>query len=114
VKHVAVVPVEGLDASTRRALRYAGTLTQRVVAMHMTDGRATRLIHAWVEDVPLVVLDGAPDSALLLQAIQVLKNSERAERVSVVVPASRRGDDLARVLGPGVVLCPVPSTVTGL
>jgi hypothetical protein len=114
MKHVAVVPVAGLDASTRRALHYAGTLAPRVVALHVADGTASGLVDAWTEDVPLLVLDGAPRAAVLLQAIAVLKHTERAERVSVVLPSATPGGDLARLLGPGVVLCPVPTTVTGL
>jgi hypothetical protein len=114
VKHVAVVPVEGLDESTRRALRYAISLTPRVVAVHMANGLRCQLADRWAEDVPLVVLDGTSDSRMLLRAIQVLKGTEQAERVSVVVPAPTRREDLPRVLGPGVVLCPVPTTVTGL
>ena len=114
MKHVAVVPVVGLDDSTRRALRYASTLAPRVVALHMASGLPSRLADAWTEDVPLVVLEGLPDSTVLLRAIHVLKGTEQAERVSVVVPAPADREDLPRVLGPGVVLCPVPPTVTGL
>ena len=113
MKHVAVVPVAGLDASTRRALRYAGTLTPRVVALHVAHTPSDGLIESWAEDVPLVVLHD-DHSSTLLQAIAVLKHTERAERVSVVLPSGVPGGHLARVLGPGVVLCPVPTTVTGL
>ena len=118
MKHVAVVLVARLDASTRRALRYAGTLTPRVVALHVAVANAAprELIDAWAEDVPLVLLDGArgSDPYPLLQAIEVLKATEHADRVTVVVPAAGRGDDVLRVLGPGVVLCQVPPTVMGL
>jgi hypothetical protein len=112
VKHVAIVPVEGLDGSTRRALHYASTLTPRVVAVHMADGSPSRLADSWAEDVPLVVLEGRPDSKVLLRAIQVLKGAEQAERVSLVVAAPGRANDLPRVLGPGVVLCPLPTEVS--
>jgi hypothetical protein len=114
VKHVAVVPVEGLDDATRRALRYAVSLTPCVLAVHLAKRLPSRLADGWADDVPLVVLEGAPDSRGLLQAIEVLKGTEQAERVSVVVPALPRAVDLPCVLGPGVVLCPVPPTVTGL
>ena len=109
--HVAVVPVADLDASTRRALRYAGTLTRRVLALHVAPDASSRgLVDAWAEDVPLVVVDGAS----LGHAIQVLKATEHAARVTVVLPSASAGSDLPRVLGPGVVLSRVPATVTGL
>ena len=114
MKHVAVVPVAGLDGSTRRALHYASTLTSRVVAVHVSDGSPTTLVDAWAEDVPLVLLDGGATWQGLLQAIQVLQTTEQAERVTVVVPPGPSSDDLARVVGPGVVLCSVPSTLMGL
>jgi hypothetical protein len=110
VNHVAVVPVDGLDEPTRRALRYAVSLTPRVLAVHMANGLPSQLAASWAEDVPLVVLEGAPDSRALLRAIWVLKGTEQAERVSVVVPAPGR-EDLPCVLGPGVVLCPVPTEI---
>jgi thiamine pyrophosphate-dependent acetolactate synthase large subunit-like protein len=115
VKHVAIVPVADVDSATRRALRYAATLTPRVVALNVANASTGRLAEAWTEDVPLVVLEGQSGSSeVLLQAIQTLKRAERAERISVVVPARARGEDFPRVLGPGVVVCPVPATVTGL
>jgi hypothetical protein len=114
VKHVAVVPVAGLDGSTRRALRYASTLTPRVVAVHLADGTTEGLVDTWAEDVPLVLLDAGSDWQALLNAIQVLRTTEQAERVTVVVPPGPSSDDLAHLVGPGVVLCSVPSTVMGL
>jgi hypothetical protein len=114
VKHVVVVPVAGLDGSTRRALRYASTLAPRVVAVHVASEAGGRLADTWAEDVPLVLLDGGSDWQVLLEAIQVLKATEQAERVTVVVPSIASTDDLAHVVGPGVVLCPVPATVMGL
>jgi hypothetical protein len=80
----------------------------------MVDGVSSRLADTWAEDVPLVVLECGRDTELLLHAIQVLKGTEHAERVSVVMPDPARDVDLPRVLGPGVVLCPVPPTVMGL
>ena len=118
MKHVAVVPVVGLDASTRHALRYASTLTPRVVALHVAvaDGTPSGLVDAWAEDVPLVLLEGAPgsDAYPLLQAIQVLKGTEHADRATVVLPSAAGTLDVAHVVGPGVVVCPVPPTVMGL
>jgi hypothetical protein len=106
--------VAGLDGSTRRALRYAGTLTPRVVALHVANGSTDGLVDTWAEDVPLVLLDGGSDWQAVLHAIQVLRTTEHAERVTVVVPSLASSDDLAHVVGPGVVLCRVPPTVMGL
>jgi hypothetical protein len=115
VKHVAVVPVTGLDASTRCALRYAGTLTRRVVALHVVDGATAELIEAWgtqAHDVPLVVLEASSSpSDVLLQAIEVLKGTEHADRVTVVLPPAARADDLPRVLHPGVSVREVPGAL---
>jgi hypothetical protein len=114
MKHVAVVPVAGLDASTSEALRYAGTLTPRVVALHVADEPPSRLVDAWTEEVPLVLLDGPRGPEALVHAVEVLKATEHAERVTVVLPSAVNTDDMARVLGPGVVVCHAPATVMGL
>ena len=110
MNHVAVVPVARLDLSTRCALRYAGTLTPRVVALQVTDGASSELPDAWGEqahDVPLVLLEAtAVPSEGLLRAIEVLKGTEHADRVTVVMPAA--SGDLPRVLRSGVVVREVP------
>lgn len=103
--HLAVVPVTHLDAQTDRALRYASTLSARVVALHIAADGAPGFAERWAargSTVPLVVLHSP--HRRLPRAIDVLRRSQRADRVTLVLPEG----STPGVLGSGVVVRAVP------
>jgi hypothetical protein len=112
-KHIAVVPVAGMDDPTKRALAYAGTLAPHVLAVHLReDDRADDLTQTWATheaEVPLVVLDARPHERqrVLLRMLELLRRTEGADLVTLVVPV---GSSVAGQAprAPGIVVQGVP------
>jgi amino acid transporter len=93
LEHLAVVPIVRLDLSSLRALAYAASLGQPVLAVHISpsDDEAARFKDywdAWGDHVPLEVLD-SPYRALVAPLACYI-NALRAQRaeltVTVVLP----------------------------
>ena len=91
-KHVVVVPVAKLNRPTLRALRYAASLSENVVAVHVAgdSAKASEIEEAWDtwgHGVPLVVVESPYRSLTgpLLQFLQELKRVEGADLVTVVL-----------------------------
>jgi amino acid transporter len=93
VEHLAVVPIVRLDLAGLRALAYAASLGQPVLAVHISPGgdeaeRFKRYWRAWGDHLPLEVVD-SPYRALVAPLacyIDALR-SQRAElTVTVVLP----------------------------
>ena len=130
-KHIAVVPVVGLDQPAEHALEYAGRLAPRVLAVHVRepqDGRARELEQAWASRapaVPLMILDGSAADWVrsFLKALDALRRTAQADLITVVVPPrwsgarpeSRQGPSAVGALRlalrrrPGVVVRSLPS-----
>lgn len=89
-----MVPVTDIDQSAERALEYAGTLASRVLAVHVRDAagrRITEFEESWARcapTVPLIVLDGEPHDwqGPLLQTLDALRRTARADLITVVIP----------------------------
>ena len=129
VRHLAVVPIVRLDLAGLRALAYAASLGQPVLAVHISPdsdeaARFKRYWRAWGEHLPLEVVD-SPYRAVVAPLVRYIDalSSQRSElTLSVVLPelivghwwhrplhngTARR---LRRVLRrqPGVVITTVP------
>ena len=93
-RHIAVVPVVGLDQPAEHALEYAGRLAPQVLAVHVREpeaGPARELAETWARcapTVPLMILDGSAAGweRSFLQALDALRRSARAELITVVIP----------------------------
>lgn len=129
IQHLAVVPIARLDRSSLRALSYAGSLGQPVLAVHISpsDDEAARFDDywaAWGDHVPLEIV--ASPYRALVAPLACYINALRIQRadltVTVVLPeliVKRRCHQLLhngtarrlrRVLRrqPGVVITTVP------
>jgi hypothetical protein len=107
--HIAVVPVAEFNGQLGRALDYAGTLAPRVLAIHIGD----EIDPSWdrhTSQVPLVVIDAPPrDRAALVQALEVLRRTEQADLITVVLPAgSPAAVEPSLVCGRGIIVRSVP------
>jgi hypothetical protein len=93
LQHLAVVPIVRLDRSSLRALAYAASLGQPVLAVHISPGereaeRFKRYWRAWGDHIPLEVVD-SPYRALVAPLACYIDalSTQRAElTVTVVVP----------------------------
>lgn len=92
LQHLAVVPVVRLDLSSLRALAYAASLGQPVLAVHVSPGgdEAARFKNywaAWGDHVPLEVVD-SPCAlvAPLACYIDALRTQRADLTVTVVLP----------------------------
>ena len=130
-KHIAVVPVVGLDQRAAYALECAGRLAPRVLAVHVRgpeDGRVHELEATWAKrapTVPLLILDGSAGDweRPFLRALDALRRTAQADLITVVVPPrwsgarpdSRQGPSAVGALRlalrrrPGVVVRSLPS-----
>ncbi|MBI4491616.1 MAG: APC family permease [Chloroflexi bacterium] len=89
---IVVVPVQGLDRAVARTLAFARSLSERVVAVHVTDdaaaGEALRARwESWSGDVPLVILE-SPYRALvppLLAYLDALQQQDPQAPITVVL-----------------------------
>jgi hypothetical protein len=115
------VVVTACDDQTARALRYAGTLAPRVVAVHLRDaeaGQAEDLESCWAQhqpSVPLVALDASVDDrpGHLLRALRVLRRSEPADLITLLMPAGLFSatplrPEAAVPAAPGIVVATLP------
>jgi hypothetical protein len=92
-QHLAVVPIVRLDLSSLRALAYAASLGQPVLAVHISPGadEATRFKRYWAvwgDHLPLEVVD-SPYRALvapLAAYIDALRRQRSALTLTVVLP----------------------------
>jgi len=110
LRHLAVVPIVRLDLSSLRALAYAASLGQPVLAVHISpaEDEATRFKSywaAWGDHLPLEVVD-SPYRALVAPLARYI-DALRGQRSELTHGTARR---LRRVLRrqPGVVITTVP------
>ena len=129
LQHLAVVPIVRLDLSSLRALTYAASLGQPVLAVHVSpsDDEAARFKDywaAWGNHVPLEVVASPYRAlvALLACYINALRNQRADLTVTAVVPElivkrrchqplhNRTARRLRRALRrqPGVVITAIP------
>jgi amino acid transporter len=92
-KHIAVVPIGGLQRAVVKALRYARTLSADVRAVYVEmDAKQTEALRKqwqeWGEGVDLVVLDSPYRSLLepLLEYIEQLHQHDAGGYVTVILP----------------------------
>jgi hypothetical protein len=93
LKNVVVVPVARLNRPAFEALRYARSLSEDVLAVHvLSDGSKADEVEQgwgrWSPDMPLAIVE-SPYRSLsrpLLQYLAELKRVERADVVTVVLP----------------------------
>jgi amino acid transporter len=93
LQHLAVVPIARLDLSSLRALAYAASLGQPVLAVHISPGddeaaRFKRYWAAWGEHLPLEIVD-SPYRALvapLVCYINALRSQRSELTLTVVLP----------------------------
>lgn len=93
LRHLAIVPVGRLDLSSLRALAYAASLGQPVLALHLSpdDEEAERFREywqAWGDHLPLEIVD-SPYRALiapLARYIEALHNQQPDLTITVVLP----------------------------
>jgi hypothetical protein len=93
IRHVAVVPIVRLDLASLRALAYAASLGQPVLAVHVSPGgdeaeRFRGYWAAWGDHLPLEVVD-SPYRALvapLARYIEALRSQRAGVTVTVVLP----------------------------
>jgi len=93
-RHIVLVPVENINLATVRSLDYARTISEHVVALHITDeiGEALKFRKEWesrVLDVPLMIIDSPYRSfvAPVLAYIDAL--DQPSQYVTVVLPEFR-------------------------
>ena len=91
-----LVPVGEVNLATLKMLRYAGSISDNVIAVHVTDDmdagqRFRTLWESTVVDVPLVVIDSPYRSfvAPFLSYIEALVARENVPFLTVVVPDLR-------------------------
>ena len=93
LQHLAVVPIVRLDLSSLRALAYAASLGQPVLAVHISPGadeaaRFKSYWAAWGDHVPLEVVD-SPYRALVAPLacyIDALRSQRSELTLTVVLP----------------------------
>jgi amino acid transporter len=93
IRHLVIVPVRTIDLASMRALAYAGSLGQQVLAVHIspTGDEAERFLEywrAWGDHVPLEVVV-SPFRALvapLVHYIEVLRRRRPGLTVTVILP----------------------------
>ena len=102
--HMAVVPVNTLDARTRSALDVAASLAPGVLAIHVRDVSASAgdLEARWPHEapgVPLCIIEPASHGwrAAFLRAIDKLRTTRAVEVVTVVLPREQRGMNQRRL-----------------
>ena len=106
-RHIAVVVMADLDAQTARALKYASTLTPHVLAVHVREAErqpVCRFEESWARlesRVPLVVLDPSPGDGEdpLLQTLDVLRRTQQADLITVVMPPRSAGARVRSLIG---------------
>jgi amino acid transporter len=93
LKNVVVLPIARLNRSTFQAMRYARSLSEDVVAVHIaSDAEKADEIEAawqdWAKGVPLTIIESPYRSLArpLLHYLAELKRAERADVVTVVLP----------------------------
>jgi amino acid transporter len=93
IHHLTVVPVAGLDLATMRALAYAASLQQPVLALHIspTDDEAQRFRNywrVWGDHLPVEVVS-SPHRALVAPIVHYVLSLHRQRRdltLTVVLP----------------------------
>lgn len=93
IRHLTIVPVAGLDLASMRALAYAASLRQPVLALHLspTEDEAERFRHywrTWGEHLPLEVLI-SPHRAIVAPLVNYIwsLHSERPDlTLTVILP----------------------------
>jgi amino acid transporter len=95
---ILVIPVEAVDLAAIRLVDYATSLTNSVVALHVTDDMdaGRRLKDAWeatIVDVPLVVIHSPYRSLVdpILAYLDALEPADGKRVVSVLLPEFRTG-----------------------
>jgi amino acid transporter len=93
IRHLILVPVASLDLPSMRALAYAASLQQPVLALHVspTDGEAKRFSgywHTWGEHLPLEVVV-SPYRAVVAPMVNYIESLHRLSpdlTLTVIVP----------------------------
>jgi hypothetical protein len=90
---VVIVPIARLNRPAFEALRYARSLSDKVMAVHVaSDSAKTDAVEegwaGWAQGVPLTIVESPYRSLArpLLQYLAELKRVERADVVTVVLP----------------------------
>jgi len=95
IEHLVVMPIASLNQVTLRTLAYARSITDNVVAVHVAaDEEADHVEkletkwHAWVPDVPLVIVESPYRSLLrpLLSYIDALHRQQPDRILTVLIP----------------------------
>jgi hypothetical protein len=135
IEHLVLMPIAGLNQVTLATLAYARSLTPDVVAVHVAADEEIEQIaklqarwHAWIPDVPLVIVDSPYRSLLrpLLSYIEALHRQHPERVLTVLIPefiAARPAEYLlhnqsalrlkgALLFRPGIVVINVPYHIT--
>ncbi len=93
IEHTVLVPVADLNHPALQTLAYARSISDRVIAVHVSDGeedqgRMREKWEAWGDHVPLVVIDSPYRSILppLLSYIDAIDRQSRTDTLTVVLP----------------------------
>ena len=100
-----VVPVDTLSKATLSAIKYARSISENVVALHVTDDleEGARLRADWnavVLDAPLVVVDSPYRSfiAPVISYVEAVQERSPTNKVTVVIPVFRANYPWERML----------------
>jgi hypothetical protein len=93
IHHTVIVPIAGLNRVARQTLAYARSISDNVVAVHVTDNEddIKALQQAWMEldsDIPLVIIE-SPYRALvgpLLHYIDEVDKQRPDDTLTVILP----------------------------
>jgi hypothetical protein len=93
IEHLMIVPMDGLDMASMRALAYAASLQQPVLALHIspTEGEAARFRdywHTWGDHLPLEVVV-SPHRAIVAPMVNYIWSLHRLRpdlTLTVILP----------------------------
>jgi amino acid transporter len=86
---VSIVPVDGVNQATLKAIAYAKRISPQATAIHVTDDRAegARLREEWesrVPDVPLIIIDAA-NGSFSESVLRYIEAVDRADGSRIIV-----------------------------